>query len=148
MERRMESSPMTPSGLSLREGPPDQKVASFSCSCSLAGSPVIMAARRPLPMGRASFQTVAGLGYHKVVAPLGMDGSTSTRIAEPLLADTGALNMADNKPIQMMVFIFIVRRFVHGNLVCKNSRICGTKLLTMIDRLLIWITMAYLSSNQ
>jgi hypothetical protein len=98
-------------------------------------------------MGRASFQTVAGLGYHKVVAPLGMDGSTSTRIAEPLLADTGAINMADNKPIQMMVLIFMVRRFVHGNLVCKNSRICRIKLLTMIDRLLIWITMAYRAPN-
>src|SRR5260221_3606215 len=50
----------------LFPGPPAQTVSSLSCNCSRAGFPNTIAAIRPLPTGRASFQLVAGCLYQSL----------------------------------------------------------------------------------
>src|SRR5258706_10526289 len=60
----------------LFPGPPAHTVSSLSCNCSRAGFPNTMAAIRPLPMGRASFQLAAGCLYQSLFCVFPKNWST------------------------------------------------------------------------
>jgi hypothetical protein len=73
-----------PSGLLRSRFSPAQIVSSFSWTRSTGTPPKTIAARRPLPMGKASFQFAAGCRYHNLRSFVGLPDSC----ANPVLGAT------------------------------------------------------------
>ena len=67
-KRRISGTDLDASGLLRSRLSPDHTVSSFNCRCSLRTSPKTIAARRPLPIGRACTHCAAACRYQSLRA--------------------------------------------------------------------------------